>query len=91
VHHLAVVQVEDRAAATRALTEAGIGWGLHYPVPCQQQPAFLREGRPPVPLPVADAAARRVLSLPMSPTLTAEQIERVCAVLASVPALGGAA
>jgi dTDP-4-amino-4,6-dideoxygalactose transaminase len=91
VHHLAVVQVEDRAVTTRALTEAGIGWGLHYPVPCQRQPAFLRDGRPPVPLPVADAAARRVLSLPMSPTLTAEQVERVCAVLASVPALGGAA
>ncbi|MCW0215174.1 MAG: DegT/DnrJ/EryC1/StrS family aminotransferase [Pseudonocardia sp.] len=91
VHHLAVVQVEDRAAATRALTAADIGWGLHYPVPCQRQPAFLRDGRRPETLPVADAAAERVLSLPMFPTLTAEQVGRVCAVLASVPALGGAA
>ena len=40
VHHLAVVQVPDRAAVTRALDAAGIGWGIHYPVPCHRQPAF---------------------------------------------------
>ena len=39
-YHLAVVQVPDRAAATRALDAAGIGWGIHYPVPCHRQPAF---------------------------------------------------
>jgi dTDP-4-amino-4,6-dideoxygalactose transaminase len=79
VHHLAVVRVADRAAATAALDAAGIGWGVHYPVPCHLQPAFLSDGAEP--LPVAEAAARVILSLPMSPVLLAEQVDRVCQVL----------
>jgi dTDP-4-amino-4,6-dideoxygalactose transaminase len=80
VHHLAVVQVPDRAAATAALDAARIGWGLHYPVPCHRQPAFadFADG----PLPVVERAADRILSLPMSPTLTEAQVDRVSEVLA---------
>lgn len=78
VHHLAVVQTEDRACAIAALDRAGIGWGLHYPVPCHCQPAFADRT---VDAPVAEAAAERILSLPLSPTITAQQIGRVCAVL----------
>ena len=82
VYHLAVVQVPDRAAVTRALDAAGIGWGLHYPVPCHLQPAFaaFADG----PLPVAEAAADRILSLPLSPTMQPDQVDRVCEVLANV-------
>src|SRR5439155_939969 len=47
VYHLAVVQVPDRAAVTRALDAAGIGWGIHYPVPCHRQPAFAAYADPP--------------------------------------------
>ncbi len=79
VFHLAVVQVPDRAAATRALDEAGIGWGIHYPVPCHQQPAFATYATGP--LPVAEAAADHILSLPLSPTLSADQVNRVGRVL----------
>jgi dTDP-4-amino-4,6-dideoxygalactose transaminase len=79
VYHLAVVQVPDRAATTRALDEAGIGWGIHYPVPCHLQPAFATYATEP--LPVAESAAEHILSLPLSPTLTAEQIDTVCRVL----------
>lgn len=79
VHHLAVVQVDDRAAVTEQLTAAGIGWGLHYPIPCHQQPAFAQYASGS--LPVSEAAASRILSLPMSPTLTADDIERVCEVM----------
>jgi dTDP-4-amino-4,6-dideoxygalactose transaminase len=81
VYHLAVVQVPDRAATARALDAAGIGWGIHYPVPCHLQPAFARYAVEP--LPVAEAAADRILSLPLSPTLTNEQVERVSRVLDS--------
>jgi dTDP-4-amino-4,6-dideoxygalactose transaminase len=81
VYHLAVVQVPDRAATSRALDAAGIGWGIHYPVPCHLQPAFSRYATEP--LPVAEAAADRILSLPLSPTLTNEQVERVSRVLDS--------
>jgi dTDP-4-amino-4,6-dideoxygalactose transaminase len=84
VHHLAVVQVDDRRKVGDALTAAGIGWGVHYPIPCHQQPA-LATLHDPVPaieqLPVAERAAGRILSLPMSPTLTIEQVARVCDVL----------
>ena len=84
VYHLAVVQVPDRAAATRALDEAAVGWGVHYPVPCHLQPAFAAyaDGS----LPVAEAAAGRILSLPLSPTITTGQVDRVCEVLRRVGA-----
>ena len=64
----------------RALDDAGIGWGVHYPVPCHHQPAFARYAGEP--LPVAEAAAERILSLPLFPTLTADHVNRVCEALA---------
>ena len=82
MHHLAVVQVPDRAAVAAALDAAGIGWGLHYPVPCHRQSAFCEFSDGP--LPVTERAAARVLSLPMSPTLEPAHVERVCAVLQEV-------
>jgi dTDP-4-amino-4,6-dideoxygalactose transaminase len=80
VHHLAVVQVADRTAAIRAMDDAGIGWGIHYPVPVHHQPAFARYAGER--LPVAEAAAERILSLPLFPTLTDDDVDRVCEALA---------
>jgi len=82
VHHLAVVEVDDRPAVTDALTGTGIGWGIHYPVPCHRQPAFAHLATEP--LPVAERAAQRILSLPMSPTLTRAEVDRVCEVIGEV-------
>lgn len=82
VYHLAVVRVPDRPAAVARLSAAGIGWGIHYPVPCHFQPAFAQYRTEP--LRVAEAAADAILSLPMSPSLTQAQIARVCAALATV-------
>jgi dTDP-4-amino-4,6-dideoxygalactose transaminase len=87
VYHLAVIQVDDRREVGDALTAAGIGWGVHYPIPCHQQPALatLHESVPVAQsLPVAERAAGRILSLPMSPTLSIEQVARVCGVLGGV-------
>ncbi|HXT43387.1 MAG TPA: DegT/DnrJ/EryC1/StrS family aminotransferase [Pseudonocardiaceae bacterium] len=84
VYHLAVVQVDDRDKVGDALTAAGIGWGVHYPIPCHEQPALatFHESAPTnQKLPVAERAASRILSLPMSPTLSIEQVARVCDVL----------
>ncbi|MDQ3276284.1 MAG: DegT/DnrJ/EryC1/StrS family aminotransferase [Actinomycetota bacterium] len=78
VHHLAVVQVDDRARVTGALTAGGIGWGVHYPLPCHRQPAFLDPG---VRLPVVERAADRIMSLPLSPTLRDDEVARICDVL----------
>jgi len=77
-HHLAVVQVDDRNRITEALTEGGIGWGVHYPIPCHRQPAFLDLG---VRLPVVERAASRIVSLPLSPTLRDDEVVRICDVL----------
>lgn len=88
VYHLAVIQVDHRGEVGAALTAAGIGWGVHYPIPCHQQPALagpqspVGEKQPAAhEFPVAESAASRILSLPMSPTLTIEQVTRVCDVL----------
>jgi dTDP-4-amino-4,6-dideoxygalactose transaminase len=78
VHHLAVVRVEDRVAVTAELDRHRIGWGVHYPIPCHLQPAYQEFAED---LPVAEEAAEHILSLPMSPTLTDAQVERVCEVL----------
>ena len=77
--HLAVVQVPDRRAVTTLLDRNGIGWGIHYPVPCHHQPAFAQFSTGA--LPVVEAAAERILSLPMFPTITADMVRNVCSVL----------
>jgi dTDP-4-amino-4,6-dideoxygalactose transaminase len=84
VHHLAVVRVDDRAAVTAELDRHRIGWGVHYPVPCHRQPAYQEYSES---LPVAELAAEQILSLPMSPTITDPQVDRICEVLwaASTP------
>jgi dTDP-4-amino-4,6-dideoxygalactose transaminase len=83
VWHLYVVRVPDRDRVLAALAEAGIGAGIHYPTPVHLTEAYadlrLREGS----FPVAERAAREILSLPMFPHLTAEQQERVVDVLAA--------
>lgn len=81
VHHLAVVQVERRDEVGPALTAAGIGWGVHYPVPCHRQPAFADGARSPDALPVAEAAADRILSIPCFPAMSPAQVDRVSDVL----------
>jgi dTDP-4-amino-4,6-dideoxygalactose transaminase len=78
VHHLAVVQVPDRERVCAALDRASIGWGIHYPVSCHRQPAFAQFSAS---LPVVEAAADHILSLPMTPTCTTDQIDRVCDIL----------
>ena len=79
VHHLEVVRVPDRARVIAALTAAEIGHGVHYPVPCHRHPPYAAFADRK--LPVAEAAAREILSLPMYPTLRAEEVEYVCDVV----------
>jgi hypothetical protein len=78
VFHQYVVRTPHREALQRALRERGIGTNIHYPVPVHLQPAY--QGRlaiGPSGLAETERAAREVLSLPMFPQLTEEQVGRV--------------
>ncbi|MBN1104931.1 MAG: DegT/DnrJ/EryC1/StrS family aminotransferase [Deltaproteobacteria bacterium] len=77
VYHLYVVLVDDRDALQKALGEKGIGTGLHYPQPLHLQKAYSRLGYKEGDFPVTESVARRLLSLPMFPELTREQVEYV--------------
>jgi dTDP-4-amino-4,6-dideoxygalactose transaminase len=77
VFHLYVVRVPQRDALKEFLHQRGIGTGIHYPVPCHQQPAFGSPNGGPVSLPVTEELAGEILSLPMYPELMAEQREYV--------------
>lgn len=79
VHHLEVVRVADRASVVSALDAHGIGWGLHYPIPCHHQTPFTRFAHGPYI--VAETAADQIISVPMFPTITRREVERVCEIL----------
>ena len=76
VHHLAVVRAPDRARVQQQLTAMGIETGIHYPIPCHRQAPYLRFATGP--LPVSEAVAAEVLSLPMFPHMRDDQVARVC-------------
>ena len=78
VYHLYVVQVDDRDALKQQLGERGIETGLHYPVPLHLQEAYAGLGHKRGDFPVSELLAQRILSLPMFPTITPEQVEYVC-------------
>jgi dTDP-4-amino-4,6-dideoxygalactose transaminase len=85
VYHLAVAEVPDREAVRAALAEQEIGTGVHYPQPCHLMPAYAEYARGR--LPVAEAAAGRILSLPLSPHMSTDDVAVVCDALRSlVPA-----
>ena len=74
------IQVESRDDVQAKLKEQGIPTAVHYPIPLNKQPAVANAN---VSLPVGDAIAERVMSLPMHPYLTAEAQEKIVAALLS--------
>jgi dTDP-4-amino-4,6-dideoxygalactose transaminase len=77
VWHLFVVRVFERDDVWKQLNERGIGAGVHYPVPLHRQPAYAHLGLPAGSLPVTERVASRVVSLPIYPELSAEQVAAV--------------
>jgi len=88
VYYAYVVQVQERERFRQALEKEGIATGVHYPIPLHLQSACRQYGYAPGMLPVTEAAASRIVSLPMYPELTPEQLKKVvdtvkkCSVLA---------
>ena len=75
------IEVEERLAVEKAMSETGVPTAVHYPTPLHLQPVYgelAREmGWKRGSFPAAERAADRVLSLPMHPYLTTEQIDQV--------------
>jgi dTDP-4-amino-4,6-dideoxygalactose transaminase len=80
VFHQYTVRVPgDRDGLAKRLNEAGVGTGVHYPIPIHQQPIMKQMGLGGVECPVAEAAAKAVLSLPVHPSLSREDLEYIAA------------
>lgn len=88
VYHLYVLRVTtdcpiDRTVLQLELNSQEIQTGIHYPTPCHLQPAFQSLGHGPGDFPHAETLSQEILSLPMYPGLTTDQIDRVVSVIKS--------
>jgi len=79
VYHLFVIRVRraDRDGVVKAMHDAGIGVGIHYPIPIHLQGAYADLGLGFGAFPAAEQAARQILSLPIYPEMTREQATEV--------------
>ncbi|HKJ54797.1 MAG TPA: DegT/DnrJ/EryC1/StrS family aminotransferase [Nitriliruptoraceae bacterium] len=73
VYHQYTVRSDDRDALTARLDDAGVGYGVYYPTPVHRLPSFGLD----LDLPATEAAARDVLSLPVRPDLTDDEIDAI--------------
>jgi dTDP-4-amino-4,6-dideoxygalactose transaminase len=83
VWHLFVVEVTDRDAFILYLTENGIETLVHYPIPVHKQEAYAAWNSQSYP--IAEQLAQHVVSLPLYPTLTEEEIQKIIAVVNAYP------
>jgi dTDP-4-amino-4,6-dideoxygalactose transaminase len=77
VYYVYVIQVHERDNFRKALEQEGIATGIHYPTPIHLQPACSHLGYVYGSLPVTEAVTARIVSLPMYPELTEEQMHWV--------------
>ena len=77
VYHLYVIRTSDRDGLISHLKEAGIGTGIHYPIPLHLQKAYASLNYSLGDFPMAECASAEIVSLPMFPQLTEEQQARV--------------
>jgi len=86
VYHVYTLRTDDRDGLQQTLNAAGIQTGIHYPVPAHLQPAYSDLGYGRGAFPRAEEAASQVLSLPLYPELTHDQIQTVAQSVMSVAA-----
>jgi dTDP-4-amino-4,6-dideoxygalactose transaminase len=82
VYYVYVIQTDERDTLQAALAAQGIQSGIHYPVPLHLQPACAEFASPQGSLPVTERLAGRILSLPMFPELTVDEIDHICTCIA---------
>jgi len=81
VYHLYVVRHPERDRLMAGLRERDVATLIHYPIPLHLQPAFERHGGKPGDLPVVEKSAREILSLPLYPEMSDEQVRCVARAL----------
>ena len=84
VWHLYVVRTVRRDGLAGHLQKNGIATGLHYPEPPHLSAAYAHLGYGRGAFPVTERLAREVLSLPMFPGITEQQLETVVAAINGV-------
>lgn len=84
VYHLYVIQHERRDELLTHLKSQGIFCGIHYPMPLNQQGPYLSARTVPEGVPVSAKLSKNILSLPMFPEITKEQIVRVVEAMISL-------
>jgi len=77
VYHLYIIRTQKRDELQKYLQEKGISTGLHYPIPLHLQKAYGGLGYVEGDFPITEKVAREIISLPMFPDLTKEQIEYI--------------
>lgn len=84
VYHLYVIRTQNRDSLQTLLKERGIGTAIHYPMPVHLQPYYLKNGTPQFSCPVAEKLVGEILSLPMYPELTEDQVSAVVSEIKSL-------
>jgi dTDP-4-amino-4,6-dideoxygalactose transaminase len=77
VYYVYVVQVREREHFREVLDQEGISTGIHYPIPVHLQQACTQYGYKAGMLPITEAVSEHIVSLPMYPELTTDQIQVV--------------
>ena len=78
VYHQYTIRIEKgRDRVQERLRELGVGTAVHYPVPVHKQPLYIDLGYGSVSLPVSERMAGQVLSIPVHPGLTDQDLERI--------------
>ena len=77
-YYMYVIRVKDREKLQEHLKNNGIETGVHYPIPLHLQPAYKHLNYNKEDFPVAERLSHEILSLPLYPELTQEQVEYIC-------------
>jgi dTDP-4-amino-4,6-dideoxygalactose transaminase len=79
--HLFVVECDQRESLQNFLNEKEIGTAIHYPMAIHQQPAYLEKFRGSNALPQTENLYKKILTIPMYPELTDNQVTKICLAL----------
>ncbi len=81
VFHQYTIRVNDRRQFINHLEQKGVGYGIYYPIPIHKQPLFIEHNG--LNLPMTQEASEQVVSLPVHPSLTREELEYIAEVVNS--------